>query len=289
MTEKVRVRRALPEDRAAVLSFCERTWQWGDYIGDVWDRWVQQQNVDGPVMVALVGDQIAGVGKVTMISKAEAWLEGLRVSPAFRGYGVALSIWEAAEIEARKRWARVARFGTPSTNVPVHTMAERFGYHRVARFIEYSAPAEQGALPDRLRVEESGPAEVLVAACAGLASSGGLYDGGWHCQELRGGRLREHIVNGEAYGVHHNERLTALALLSGHDADKGLRVGFMAGNPPAVADLARRLRAVAEAEGLGQVMAVIPAMEKPEEAVRTAGYERSWEHEMWIYEKRLHG
>ncbi len=84
-----------------MLSFCERTWQWGDYIGDVWDQWVADPA--GALLLATVGDQAAGVGKVTMISRSEAWLEGLRVNPAFRGHGVAQDLWHAAETAARKR------------------------------------------------------------------------------------------------------------------------------------------------------------------------------------------
>ena len=287
MTDKIRVRPAQPEDREQVLAFCARTFEWGDYIGDVWDRWINDPA--GPLLVAVVDSQVVGTGKVTMTSGSEAWLEGLRVNPSFRGQGLAQAMYEAAETTARKRWAKVARYATFSSNTAIHNLSERFGYRRVARFIEFAAPAEAGPLPERLRQEDAGAAEVLLATAAGLASSGGLYAGGWHCQELRGGRLREHIVNGEAYAVHWDRRPVAVALLAGGELGAALRLGYLGGNPAAVAALARQIRAVAAVGGWERVEVVLAAIEPLEEAVRAAGYEPSWDQEVWIYERRLKG
>jgi len=287
MTDKIRVRPAQTEDREQVLAFCARTFEWGDYIGDVWDRWINDPA--GPLLVAVVDGQVVGTGKVTMISGSEAWLEGLRVNPSFRGQGLAQAMYEAAETTARKRWAKVARYATFSSNTAIHNLSERFGYRRVARFIEFAAPAEAGPLPERLRQEDAGAAEVLLATAAGLASSGGLYAGGWHCQELRGGRLREHIVNGEAYAVHWDRRPVAVALLAGGELGAALRLGYLGGNPAAVAALARQIRAVAAVGGWERVEVVLAAIEPLEEAVRAAGYEPSWDQEVWIYERRLKG
>ena len=288
MTEtKIRVRPAQQEDREQVLAFCGRTFEWGDYIGDVWDQWLNDPA--GPLLVAVVGDQVVGTGKVTMISGSEAWLEGLRVNPAFRGQGLAQAMYEAAETTARKRWAKVARYATFSSNTAIHNLSERYGYRRVARFIEFAGPAEAGPLPERLRLADAEAAEVLLATTAGLAASGGLYAGGWHCQELRGGRLREHIVNGEAYAMCRENRPLAVALLSGYEPGPALRLGYLGGNPVAVTVLAREIRALAASGGWGRVEVVLPALETIQTAVRTAGYEPSWDQEVWIYERRLKG
>jgi GNAT superfamily N-acetyltransferase len=281
----LQVRRAQPEDRDGVLAFCERTLEWGHSIGDVWDAWLADRA--GPLLVAEVDGEPAGVGKVTMLSRAEAWLEGLRVNPAFRGSGVAQAMYHAAESEARRRGARVTRYGTPSWNMAIHALSERFGYRRVACFIEYAAPAEPGELPELLHSTESDQAEQLLAASAGLASSGGLYDGGWHCQELRGGRLREHIMLHQAYVVRARGIPAALALVSGYEPAQGLRVGFLGGDAPEVSVLARQLRAVGHAQGLPRVLVVLPVQGELERVVQAAGYERAWDQEMCIYEREL--
>lgn len=283
MIEKLRVRPARPEDREATLSFCQRTFSWGDYIGDVWEEWLDDPA--GPLLVATFNDQVAGVGKLSMISHAEAWLEGLRVNPAFRGHGVAQELYHAAESEARKRGARVARYATPSGNKAIHHLSQRFGYRRVARFIEYTAPGRPGPFPDYLLPEEANAAEQLLASSAGLASAGGLYNGGWHCRELRGGRLREHIVRGEAYAIRQKGEPVALALIAGRVPGQGLRVGFLGGDREAVTRLAGQLRSLENPSA--QVIVVLPASERLEEAVRAAGYERNWDQELWVYERRL--
>lgn len=287
MTEKVYVRPARAEDREQVLSFCGRTFEWGDYIGDVWEKWLNDPT--GPLLVAVVGERIVGTGKVTMISATEAWLEGLRVNPEYRGVGVAQAMYDAAETTARKRYARVARYATFSGNTAIHKLSERFGYRRVARFMEFSASAAPGPLPERLRLEDAPVAEVLLSTAAGLAASGGLYAGGWHCQELRGGRLREHIVHGEAYALYRDGRPLAVTLVSSAAPGESLRLGFLGGNAAAIAELARQLRALAQEIGCPCVQVVLPALESSEEAVREAGYEPSWDQEVWIYERRLRG
>jgi hypothetical protein len=198
-------------------------------------------------------------------------------------------MYEAAETTARKRWAKVARYATFSSNTAIHKLSERFGYRRVARFIEFTAPAEPGPLPERLRQEDAGAAEVLLATTAGLGATGGLYAGGWHCQELRGGRLREHILKGEAYAVYQDGRPIAVALLTGSEPGPALRLGYLGGNPAAVTKLARQVRAVAADGGHDRVEVVLPALESIEEAVRAAAYEPSWDQEVWIYERRLKG
>ncbi len=139
------------------------------------------------------------------------------------------------------------RFATPSGNMAIHHLSGRFGYRRVAGLIEYAASAEEGMAPERLSPAESVAAEALLAEMTGLAASGGLYDGGWHCRELRGGRLREHILQGEAYVVRRGGELAAVALISGQDPERGLRIGFLGGVRAAVAELAQGLRALAYA------------------------------------------
>jgi GNAT superfamily N-acetyltransferase len=286
MSAKVQVRKAWQEDREGILAFCKRTFEWGDYIGDVWDKWLHDPA--GPLFVALIDDQPAGVGKLTMISKTEAWLEGLRVNPAFRGHGVAQALYDATETEARKRYARVARYATYSGNEAIHHLSLRYGYERVASLIEYVAPGQPGPFPAYLRLDEADDAERLLAAAAGLAATGGLYSGGWHCQELRGGRLRQHIVRGEAYVVRRKGQPAALALIAGRDPKLGLRVGFLVGiYAEFMIALARQLRSLENPSS--RVFVIVPAIEASEKAMQEAGYERNWEQDLWIYERKLRG
>jgi hypothetical protein len=46
----VKIRFALPSDKENVLRFCANTFEWGDYIDQVWDSWYLDQN--GVLLVA---------------------------------------------------------------------------------------------------------------------------------------------------------------------------------------------------------------------------------------------
>ena len=77
------VRPARPEDREAVLAFCQQTWEWGDYLEYVWDEWLN--NSQGKLFVATKDGQPVAVANMRMLNKTEAWFEGMRGSLGPRG------------------------------------------------------------------------------------------------------------------------------------------------------------------------------------------------------------
>ena len=42
------IRMPIPSDKNQILSFCENTFSWGDYIHEVWDSWEKD---DGLVII----------------------------------------------------------------------------------------------------------------------------------------------------------------------------------------------------------------------------------------------
>src|SRR5579864_1207376 len=97
------VRRAREEDREAVLAFCQQTWEWGDYIDRVWETWLNDEQ--GALLVALKEGQPVGVANIRMLNAQEAWMEGMRVDPAYRQQGIASALFDAQIAEARQRGA----------------------------------------------------------------------------------------------------------------------------------------------------------------------------------------
>src|SRR5260370_8455529 len=110
------VRPARPEDREAVLAFCQQTWEWGDYIEYVWDEWLN--NPQGKLFVATRDEQPVAVANMRMLNKTEAWFEGMRVDPAFRQHGIASALFEAQLFEAKHRQPATFRLFTNSTTPP---------------------------------------------------------------------------------------------------------------------------------------------------------------------------
>src|SRR5213082_2789620 len=58
------IRPAQPEDREAVLAFCQHTWEWGDYIAFVWDEWLHDKQ--GVLFVATFDNQPVGIAHLQM-------------------------------------------------------------------------------------------------------------------------------------------------------------------------------------------------------------------------------
>src|SRR5258708_8660628 len=133
----IEIRPARPEDREAVLAFSAHTWEWGDYIEYVWDEWLHDPQ--GMLFVATSDGQPVGIGHMRMLTKTEAWIEVLRVDPAFRGEGVASALYDAQLADAMRRGATIARLITESTNTAAIRILERGFMRLVAAYVPMHA------------------------------------------------------------------------------------------------------------------------------------------------------
>jgi ribosomal protein S18 acetylase RimI-like enzyme len=79
----VKIRDARRDDRDAVASFADSTWDGWDYVPDVWDDWLDE----GVALVAEIDGR--PVGTVHAVTRGdEAWIEGLRVEDEHRREGI---------------------------------------------------------------------------------------------------------------------------------------------------------------------------------------------------------
>ncbi len=110
----MRTRRAREDDYEAVAAFTRDTWpdrEGSDYIPDIYHEWIAG---DGPTQRTFVldpgdTDDLAGIAQAVMLSEYEAWLQGMRINPAYRGEGLATRLTREAFDWARERGATVAR------------------------------------------------------------------------------------------------------------------------------------------------------------------------------------
>ncbi|HTY08900.1 MAG TPA: GNAT family N-acetyltransferase [Candidatus Edwardsbacteria bacterium] len=134
----VTVRRARPADKATVLDFCRHTFgRWGDYLPEVWDRWVREKK--GLLMVAEVRGTPVGVGKITVQRPGVLWLEGLRVDPIWRGHGIGRVIQDFTWRKAMALRPRVVRYATGSYNKISQHLGKSKAMRIAAEFDEYAA------------------------------------------------------------------------------------------------------------------------------------------------------
>src|SRR2546430_12630805 len=148
------IRRARPADKRQVLEPVRTFWGGPDRVPAVFDRWVPHRS--GPLFVAESSGRVVGMGKLTVVSPAEAWLEGGRVAPRWRRRGVATALFAHRIAYAQERGFRLVRFSTASDNTPIHRAGRRFGFRRIAALRRYEAAALKGDPSGRARNADAG-------------------------------------------------------------------------------------------------------------------------------------
>jgi GNAT superfamily N-acetyltransferase len=268
------IRRARRSDKRGVLSAVRTVWGGQDRVPELFDSWVTHRT--GPFFVAESSGRVVGMGKVTLVSPTEAWLEGGRVAPRWRRRGIATALIAHRIAYARERGVRVLRFSTASDNTPIHRAAKRFGFARVASLGRWEAASAAGAPPTRAAPHQ---------AIAVLRRVGPLIQvgHGWEWRDLTAADVRSAIGRGRVFVA--GRRVEAVAIV-GDRYDGSLMVMSIGGEGPALVDLLRALRSEARRRRLDDVSfyAASPAQRR---AARSAGYRRPWSGEAYLFERRL--
>lgn len=106
------VRQARESDDADIIAFTEGTWadrDVDDYIPDVFREWVRGDGPDQRTFVADVDGRVVGLCQGVLLTETEAWAQGMRVDPEFRGEGISTVLTDACADWARERGATVMR------------------------------------------------------------------------------------------------------------------------------------------------------------------------------------
>jgi GNAT superfamily N-acetyltransferase len=270
------IRRARPSDKREVLAAVRTIWGGQDRIPDVFDSWVTHRT--GPFFVAESAGRVVGIGKLTVVSPTEAWLEGGRVAPRWRRKGIATALIAHRIEYAQTRGFRVLRFSTASDNTPIHRAARTFGFTRVATLSRYEAPAARGTSPARAtRAQE----RTVLRRVGPLVQRGH----GWEWREVTSRDVRAAIARGRAFVS--DARVGAAAVL-GDRYEQSLMVVAVGGRVRPLTNLLRGLRGEASRRGLDDVSFYVSNATQ-RRAARSAGYRRPWSGETYLFEKRVRG
>jgi GNAT superfamily N-acetyltransferase len=268
------IRRARRSDKKDVLAAVRTLWGGNDRIPDVFDTWVTHRT--GPFFVAESAGRVVAMGKLTVVSPTEAWLEGGRVAPRWRRKGIATALIAHRIAYARERGFRVVRFSTASDNAPIHRAAKTFGFRRVAVLARYEAPANTGSPPPRATRAQT-PA--VLRRIGPLVQRG--Y--GWEWREITSRDVKAATARGRVFV---SDRGVGAAAMVGDRYETSLMVVAIGGRPRALADLLRGLRAEARQRGLDDASFYVSSA-TVRRAARSAGYRRPWSGDTYLYEKRL--
>lgn len=268
------IRRARRADKRDVLAAVRTIWGGQDRVPDVFESWVTHRT--GPFFVAESGGRVVGMGKLTVVSPTEAWLEGGRVAPRWRRKGIATALIAHRIAYARERGFRVLRFSTASDNTPIHRAAKRFGFTLVGRLSRRAAPATAGPSPARATRAQ---ARAVLRRVSPLVQLGH----GWEWREITGHDVRSAIARSRVFVS--DERVGAAAVF-GAPYDRSLMLAAVGGRAGPLADLLRGLRSEASRRRLEDVSFYVSnAGER--RAARSAGYRRPWSGEIYLFEKRF--
>lgn len=291
MEEALTVRLAQPEDKAAVLAFCEQTWEWGDYIADVWDGWLADPS--GRLMVALLEARPVAIVHMQMVSSQECWLEGMRVDPAMRRRGISRRLNAEAMNEARKLGATVARLAIHADNVPSQEAAAQGDFEQIGTFLHYEAPAEVLAgeeKPAPALVEDMPALLALLDRSTIYPAMGGLLYTGWSGRMLTKGVMLEHLTAGIVLSLRQWDDFQAIAICGFQDTDDMvLMVEYLDGTNEGMGRLAYGLRALAAAKGLERVLVTIPDLLMLRDVLEGTGYQAVDSGVFLVYQRQLAG
>ena len=212
------IRRMTAADMFAMTEISSRIWEGSDYLPAVFDEWVSDR--EGEFAAVLMGNRLVGCGKLTFLTPADAWLEGLRKDPRVTEKGLAEAVARhfLARLAGRKNLASV-RFSTYVKNAASIGVNGRLGFVlRTSLSLkawegtrEELAVREPGLRPGQDEaIETLGDAKAVLAFFERLGTfeaTQGLLVDGWKAypfsptlladRYIAAGRCRGVVVDGE--------------------------------------------------------------------------------------------
>ncbi|MEM2988231.1 MAG: GNAT family N-acetyltransferase, partial [Candidatus Bathyarchaeia archaeon] len=257
----IHVREAREDDQEAVFEFCRHTWSWGDYIPNVWDKWLREPN--GKVFVATLGGVPIGMQHITIDKPGEAWLSGARTAPQYRRMGVATAITEKCLEYAKGAGVRVARLVTESDNVAALAAVQKMGFKPVAEFVEMTLEKVLGGdgggeASFWASLNRSDAVWRYLQSSEVYRQAAGLYTVLYHWYTLDGRDLERFIEQGKAitysceYGAVEGLILVDDAV-SREWREHSIQTCYIDGDFEAALDMAKFLLGYCQAKGIKKV------------------------------------
>jgi ribosomal protein S18 acetylase RimI-like enzyme len=274
-------RPARPSDRDEAFSFLAQIWDGGDYLPQVWDRWICDSA--GLFVAAERGGRVVGLGRLVDLGGGEAWMEGLRVDPRVQRQGIGSHIHEFLLERWRASSSSVVRLATHASRSVVRAMCVRTGFEIVAELEHYRAEAEAGEHGlATLSIEAARVAADAVRDVAISAAMAGLMELDWQWASITADRLGTAAARGGAWAGGGGVLITGTDSLEGELA---LRVQAILPDPPGGSLLRRASRRLAHSLDLPFVRWVAPKGAGLEQALGEAGFTRVEDDPLLIYER----
>ena len=214
----MKFRFAKKSDKEDVLKFCVNTFDWGDYIDQVWDLWFSDSN--GALIVAenkirhTKGSVIA-VSHVSLCpNRKNIWLEGIRVNPNYRRRSIATELLSKMLSYGKLQGAKEASAIVGVNNLPSQLMMENNGFNVISKWNYYSIDKPQEFERDNVRTAAFSDIKEVwdyLKQSQIYKSSGKRYVNSWRWYSFDSETLSSIIKDGKL-------------LISGNDVIEGIAI-----------------------------------------------------------------
>ncbi len=198
---EIELREATHDDYEAVAEFTENTWtdrDRSDYIPHIYHDWIEGD--DQYTVVADAGDDIAGIVQAVMLSDWEAWGQGMRVNPDFRGHGVATRMTHELFDWAREQGATTFRNMVFSWNIAGLGQSRAVGYDPVTEFRWAHPEPDADATPEMTTTDDADAAWSFWTGSDARTHLKGLaldFEESWALSELTRDDLQRTAEDGD--------------------------------------------------------------------------------------------
>lgn len=186
-TNDATIRVARPDDHEDVRTIASSVWtdRGGDYLPSVYQEWISGER--RRTLVAELEGTVVGIAQCVALSPFEAWCQGMRVHPDYRGQGLGTTITEALFDWAREQGATVARNMVFSWNGAGLGQSRAIGFEPVAAFRWVRLEPDSGATPTHSVTDDPDVAWTTWASSEARNALAGLAldpDESWALSEL---------------------------------------------------------------------------------------------------------
>jgi GNAT superfamily N-acetyltransferase len=274
-------RPALPLDKPAMLELTARIWDGEDYLPSVWDDWLAEPA--GVLAVTELAGRLVGIGKLTRLTAEQWWLEGLRTHPDFEGRGLASHLADYLLAAWQKAGGRVLRLATASFRVPVHRLSEKRGFVKVGEcsFFRADGLAEAVANFQPIQLAETPAALALAQANPIMDFMDILWRWAMPCLPLL-----EAAIQVQCAWWWQGRRGLLTWWVDDSEGEIKPCLSLLACEANALPHLLADARRLAASLGFAQIAWNAPLRANVLDALALAGFRRTWEDGLYLYEKQ---
>ncbi len=271
------IRTATHSDIPAIVSFTTGTFEWGDYVPEAIQEWIDDP--DGKTMVAVVEGEPVAVARTVLLTPTEAWGHGVRVHPDHRGERIAGALVDALLTWTRGTSAQVVRLLVEDGNTSSIRHVERVGFRRTVRLMramrsvgEATANPEGNGVrhgPSSLKAKPGKVQDAPLVMSSWTSSEIGramrsLIGMGWRFHTLRASDVEAAARVGTLWEIGNSWAITATIAPQFH-------VAMLDTRPEDAYETIRALIDTANSRGAEQVSIWIPSLDWLVQAARRTG------------------